>query len=274
MGKKGKNPQGNSRGVSVVGIFSEEPDDHGSGAYVLPGASASALPRASALDDFVVLSARPNKSNKERIKAADAAAAAVIAAAEADAAAQVESDRSYKEYMKMHRPPKSVTCALCKEVKSVGDAIALGWKKHDFFANQAICAACDAATVPFTASPKFVWKREPNILSARQKRLQGLLDHATKPPNALKANIAETAVFDLTPSQRMRSLHGIMHKKLSAAFLTPPVAGIEPLTKAQLAKFTDATYKRNRGGTKSKSKSKSKSKRSKSRSRSRAHRSK
>ena len=264
MGKKGKNPQGNSRGVSVVGIFSEEPDDHGSGAYVLPGASASALPRASALDDFVVLSARPNKSNKDRIKAADAAAAAVIAAAEADAAAQVESDRSYKEYMKMHRPPKSVTCALCKEVKSVGDAIALGWKKHDFFANQAICAACDAATVPFTASPKFVWKREPNILSARQKRLQGLLDHATKPPNALKANIAETAVFDLTPKQRMKSFHG-MRDQLSTAFLTPPVAKVIPFSKAELAKFTDATYKRNRGGTKSKSKSK----RSKSRSRTR-----
>ena len=168
--------------------------------------------------------------------------------------------------MKLQQP-RSVTCSLCKSAKPVSDAIALGWKKHPFgFANQAICAACDAETVPFTASSKLVWKREPNMLSARQARLQKLLDHASAPPNALKANIAETAVFDLTPSQRMRSLHGIMHKKLSAAFLTPPVAGIEPLTNAQLAKFTDATYKR--GGTRAKSKSKSK----RSRSRARAHR--
>jgi hypothetical protein len=250
-----------SRGIPVdMTDLSEEPDDHGSGAYALP--RASALSRASALDDFVVLSARPNKSNKERIKAADAEAARIIA----EAAEQAKSDRLYKEYMEMHQPPKSVTCALCKKVKSVDDAIALGWKKHDFFANQAVCDACDAATVPFTASPKFVWKREPNMLSAQQARLQKLLDHASAPPNALKANIAETAVFDLTPKQRMKSFHG-MRDQLSAAFLTPPVAGIEPLTKAQLAKFTDATYKRNRGGIR---RTKSKSKRSKSRSR--AHR--
>ena len=235
-------------------------DDRGSGAYALPTGSSYG---ASAFPQEFMLSSRPT-SKKERQKEAEAAAAAVIAAAEAEKAEQTKSDRLYKEYMKMHqppKPPKSVTCSLCKSAKPVSDAIALGWKKHPFgFANQAICAACDAETVPFTASSKLVWKREPNMLSARQARLQKLLDHARAPPNALKANIAETAVFDLTPSQRMRSLHGIMHKKLSAAFLTPPVAGIEPLTKAQLAKFTDATYKRNRGGirrTKSRSKSKS-----------------
>ena len=213
-------------------------------------------------------------SSKGRKQEAEAAAAAEKAAKAAEAAEQAESDRLYKEYMKMHqppKPPKSVICELCKKRETVGDAIAHKWKKHDFFANQAICAECDAATVPFTASPKLVWKREPTILSARQARLMKTLDHASAPPNRLKAQIAETAVFDLTPSQRMRSLHG-MRDQLSAAFLTPPVAGIEPLTKAQLAKFTDATYKRNRGGTKSKSKSKRSKSRARSRSRSRAHR--
>jgi hypothetical protein len=244
-------------------------DDRGSGAYVLPTGSSYG---ASAFPQEFMLSSRPT-SKKERQKEVEAAAAAVIAAAEAEKAEQTKSDRLYEEYMKMHqppKPPKSVMCALCKKSETVGDAIAHKWKKHPFgFANQAICAACDAETVPFTASPKFVRKRETNMLSARQARLMKTLDHASAPPNRLKTQIAETAVFDLTPSQRMRSLHG-MRDQLSAAFLTPPVAGIEPLTKAQLAKFTDATYKRNRGGTKSKSKSKRS--KSRSRSRSRAHR--
>jgi hypothetical protein len=266
-----KKPNAKGRGIPVDLEYELGLEYHGSEAH---RASASGAPKAPTLGDSFVLSSKP-MSTKARKQEAEAEAARIIAEAKKEAAAQAESDRLYKEYMKLHqppKPPKSVTCALCKKTETVGEAIAHKWKKHDFFANQAICAACDAETVPFTASPKFVWKREPNMLSARQARLQKLLDHASAPPNALKANIAETAVFDLTPSQRMRSLHGIMHKKLSAAFLTPPVAGIEPLTKAQLAKFTDETYKRNRGGTKSKSKSKSK--RSKSRSRSRAHRSK
>ena len=263
MSKKSK-AKGRGRGVPVDMEYDLE-DDGGSGAYVLPTGSSY---RASE----IVLSSRPT-SKKERQKEAEAAAAAVIAAKAAEAAKQEESDRLYKEYMEIHKPPKppkSVTCALCKSAKPAG---AVGWKPHPFgFANQGICAACDAETVPFTASSKLVWEREPNMLSARQARLQELLYHASAPPNALKAQIAETAAFDLTPKQRMDSFHG-MHKKLSAAFLTPPVAGMEPLTKAQLAKFTDATYKRNRGGTRrAKSKSKSKSKRSKSRSRSRAHR--
>jgi hypothetical protein len=255
-----------SRGIPVD--LSEEPHGHGSGAYVLPRASASGAPKALTFGDSFVLSSKP-MSTKARIQAADAAAAAVIAAAEAEKAKQAESDRLYEEYMKMHqppKPPKSVTCALCKKSETVDEAIAHKWKKHPFgFANQAICAACDAATVPFTSSPKLVWKREPNMLSAQQARLLKLLDHATKPPNALKANIAETAVFELTPKQRMKSFHG-MRDQLSAKWLTPPVAAVIPFTEAQLAKFTDATHKRNRGGTKSKSKSK------RSRSRSRAHR--
>lgn len=262
--------KGNSRGMSVD-IFSEElGDDHGSEA---PRASASRAPKAVTLGDSFVLSSKP-MSTKARIQAAEAEAARIISEAKADAAAQAESDRLYKEYMQMHqppKPPKSVTCALCKKSEIVGDAIAHKWKKHDFFANQAICAACDAATVPFTSSPKLVWKREPNMLSAQQARLLKLLDHATKPPNALKANIAETAVFELTPKQRMKSFHG-MHDQLSAKLLTPPVAAVIPFSEAEFAKFTDATYKRNRdrGGTKSKSKSKRSKSRSKSRSRSRS----
>ena len=230
--------------------------------------------RGTPVDTVYGLTPPPTSSKHRKAEAAAAAAAEAEKAEKVAAAEAARLAELRRRYDLQQQQPKLVTCALCNKSETVGDAIALGWKKHDFFANQAICAACDAETVPFTASSKLVWKREPNMLSARQARLQKLLDHASAPPNALKANIAETAVFDLTPSQRMRSLHGIMHKKLSAAFLTPPVAGIEPLTKAQLAKFTDATYKRNRGGTKSKSKSKSKSKRSKSRSRSRAHRSK
>jgi hypothetical protein len=213
-------------------------------------------------------------SSKGRKQEAEAAAAAVIEAAEAEKAKQVESDRLYKEYMKMHqppKPPKSVTCALCKKSETVGDAIAHKWKKHDLFANQAICSACDAETVPFTASPKFVWKREPNMLSAQQARLLKLLERAP-PPNKLKAKIAETAVFDLTPKQREASLISGMHKQLSAKLLTPPVAEVTPFTEDQLAKFTRATYTRNRGGTKFRSRSKRS--RSRSRSRSRAHGSK
>jgi hypothetical protein len=263
-----KKTKAKGRGIPVdMEYDSGLEDDRGSGAYVLP--------RASALSAFPQEMSSIPTSKKERQKAAAAAAAAVIAAAEAEKAAQVKSDRLYEEYMEMHRPPKppkSVTCALCKKSETVGDAIAHKWKKHPFgFANQAICAACDAATVPFTSSPKLVWKREPNMLSAQQARLQKLLDHASAPPNALKANIAETAVFELTPKQRMKSFHG-MHDQLSAKLLTPPVAEVIPFSKAEFANFTDATYKRNsaRGGTKSKSKSKRSKSRSKSRSRSRS----
>ena len=233
---------------SSLGDGSEE---HGSGAHASTGSFFSML--------------TPSKtSSRSRKQAVKDEAARILEEAEAEKVAQAESDRLYKEYMKLHQP-RSVTCSLCKSAKPVSDAIALGWKKHPFgFANQAICAACDSATVPFTASPNFVWNRQPNMFSARQARLMKTLDHAKTPPNRLKAQIAETAAFDLTPNQRMRSLHG-MRDKLSAAFLTPPVAGIEPLTNAQLAKFTDATYKR--GGTRAKSKSKSKRSRSRSRSR-------
>ena len=249
--------KGNSRGIPVdMSDFSEE---LGSGAYALPKASTT----LSALDGFSLLSARPNKSNKERIQAAEAEAARIIEKAKTEKAKQVESDRLYKEYMKKH---KKITCALCNNVAYVDDAIAHKWKNDSGpfgFANQAICDKCDAAH-PLKA--KTTLKRETNILSARQKRLQGLLQRAP-PPNALKAMIAETAVFDLTPKQREVSLLSGMRKQLSAKFLTPPVAEVIPFGKAELAKFTDATYKRNRGGTKSKSKSKSK--RSKSRSKSR-----
>ena len=69
-------------------------DDRGSGAY--------ALPRASAFPQEFMLSSRPT-SKKERQKEAEAAAAAVIAAAEAEKVAQAESDRLYKEYMKLER---------------------------------------------------------------------------------------------------------------------------------------------------------------------------
>ncbi len=234
-------------------------EEHGSGASALSGFSLSLTP--------------PKTSSRSRKQAVKDEAARILEEAKAEKAAQAESDRLYKEYMQLHqppKPPKSVICALCKKSKTVGDAISHKWKKHPFgFANQAICAECDAATVPFTASPEFVWKREPNMLSAQQARLLKLLERGP-PPNELKANIAETAVFDLTPKQREASLLSGMRKQLSAKLLTPPVAEATPFAEAQLAKFTDATYKRNRGGTKSKSKSKYKSKRSKSRSRSRS----
>jgi len=206
-------------------------------------------------------------STKARIQAAEAEAARIIAEAKADAEAQAISDELYKKYMKKHQPPKSVTCALCKKTETVGEAIAHKWKKHDFFANQAICAACDAATVPFTASPKLAWAK-PDHLSTRHKKLLEALDRTKTPSNALKAQVVAYSEFE--PHMQNRRPN-IMRPLLSAAFLTPPEshtpgvgrAGVIPFTKNQIEKLTKSINSRNRGGTKSKSKS---------RSRSRAHR--
>lgn len=253
-----------SRGIPVnMNDLAEELGDH-----------ASKSPIAFTLGNSFVLSSKP-MSTKARKQEAEAAAAAVAAAEAAEAAKQAESDRLYKEYMKMHqppKPPKSVTCALCKKRETVGDAIAHKWKKHPFgFANQAICAACDAATVPFTASPKFV-PVKPDMLSARHAKLLKVLDHAETPPNALKAQVvASSALFEpLDPAQRLSNLQGMRHQ-LSAALLTP-LAGIEPFRLKQTKEFKESINSRHRGGTrrtKSKSKSKSKS-RSKSRTKSKS----
>lgn len=213
----------------------------------------------------------PTSSKGRKQEAEAAAAAAVIAEKQAEAARKVESDRLYKKYMAMHQPPKpskSVTCALCKEVKSVDDAIALGWKKHPFrFENQAVCDACDAVTVPFmpfTASPKLVWAK-PDHLSTRHKKLIEALDHTKKPSNALKAQAVAYSEFEPDVQKKRPN---IMRPSLSAAFLTPPVAGIYPFTQAQLTQLTKSiNSRRKQGGTKSKTKSK----RSKTK-RSRAHR--
>ena len=259
--------KGNSRGVpvdmgdddlsSALGL--EAPIAYGYGA---PRASAYG---ASAFPEEFMLSSRPT-SNKGRKQAVAAEAARILEEAKAEEAAQAESDRLYKEYMKLHQPPKSVTCALCKKAETVSEAIAHKWKKHPFgFANQAICAACDAVAVPFTASPKLVWKKEPNMLSARHAKLMKVLDHAGTPSDKLKAQIVASAgLYDpLTPEQRMLSLRGARNQ-LSAALLTPP-EGVMPLTPAETRKLTKSMDKR--GGTR-RAKSKSKSK-SKSRSRSR-----
>ena len=259
-----------SRGIPVdMSDFSEEPHEHGSGAYVLPRASGA--PKALTLGDSFVLSSKP-MSTKARIQAAEAEAARIIEKAKADAAEQAISDRLHKEYTKRHEPPKSVTCALCKKVKSVDDAIALGWKKHDFFANQAVCDACDTAH-PLTV-PKFV-PNKPDMLSVRHTKLLKALDHAKTPPNALKAQVvASSALFEpLNPTQRLSNLQGMRHQ-LSAAFLTRPVAGIEPFTLIKTTELKKAiNSRRKHGGTKSKPKTKTKTKsKSRSRSRSRAHR--
>jgi len=237
---------------SALGL--EAPIEYGYGA---PRASAYG---ASAFPEEFMLSSRPT-SNKGRKQAVAAEAARILEEAKAEAAQAKISDELYKEYMKLHQPPKSVTCALCKKVKSVGDAIALGWKKHDFFANQAVCDACDTAH-PLTV-PKLVWKKEPNMLSARHAKLMKVLDHAGTPSDKLMANVVASAALynPLTPEQRMLSLRGARNQ-LSAALLTP-TAGVMPLTPAEIKKLKKSMDKR--GGTR-RTKSKSKS-RSRSRSR-------
>jgi hypothetical protein len=257
--KKGK------RGVPVdmdMGDFLEH-DEYGSGAHGEHGSGASALSGFS-------LSLTPsNTSSRSRKQSVKDEAARILEEANAEEAAQAESDRLYKEYMKLHQP-RSVTCSLCKSVKPVSDAIALGWKKDDFgFKNQAICAACDAATVGFT-SPKLAWAK-PDHISVRHTKMMKLLDHATTPPNALKAQLVAYSEFEPIMQNRRPNL---MRHQLSAAFLTPP-EGAMPLTTAEIEKLTKAINSR-RGGTRrtkskrSKSKSKSKSKRSKSKSKSKS----
>ena len=250
MSKKNK-----GRGVPVDMSYDDDfsslgdgSEEHGSGAHASSGSFFSML--------------TPSKtSSRSRKQAVKDEAARILEEAKAEKAAQAESDRLYKEYMKLHQP-RSVTCSLCKSAKPVSDAIALGWKKHPFgFANQAICAACDSATVPFT-SPKLVWAK-PDHISTRHTKMMKALDHAKTPPNALKSQLVTYSEFEPIVQKRRPN---IMRHQLIAEFLTPP-EGAMSLTTDEIEKLTKAINSR-RGGTRAKSRSRSRS-RSKSKSRSR-----
>jgi hypothetical protein len=165
-----KKTKAKGRGIHDLFMADALPTGSSYGADALPTGSSYGAPEALTFGDSFVLSSKP-MSTKARMQAAAAEKAAAEAAAAAENAKQVERDRLYEEYMKMHqppKPPKSVTCALCNKSKTVGDAIAHKWKKHPLgFTNQAICAEC---YVPSPSSPKLVWKYGGTKSKSKSKR--------------------------------------------------------------------------------------------------------
>ena len=127
--------------------------------------------RGTPVDTVYGLTPPPTSSKHRKAEAAAAAAAEAEKAEKVAAAEAARLAELRRRYDLQQQQPKLVTCALCNKSETVGDAIAHKWKNHPFgFKNQAICAACDATTVPFTSSPKLVWKHGGTKSKSKSKR--------------------------------------------------------------------------------------------------------